>query len=345
MPDPKSDPSMANNRFSDATVSRRAILAIPLVLGAAGLAACSSEKKDPTRTGASAGNGGPDELFAETASFETVVGQRDRVMVGLSTKDGRVLHGGQVQFTFTPVSKTASTTAASESFATDAVFLPVPRSAAPPSVATLGNPSDGIGVYEAIDVRFPRPGFWTVTVEVALSKKQSIETAIEVLAKPRVPAPGDPAPKTNNPTAPGGDVTLESIDSRSGPAGLADLADPLLHRESVATVLAAHRPCVVIVSTPAFCVSKFCGPLTDIVNDLAVEAQAAKSDVGFVHLEVWRSFEKNEVNRSAAEWIQPNGAEGREPWIFLVDRDGRIIQRWDNLVAEANLRSAIASLS
>ena len=343
MPDLKLDPSMASNH-AHATLSRRAVLAIPLLLGATGLAACSSDRKDPAPTGASAGNGGPDELFAETASFETVAITRQRVMVGLSTRDGRVLHGGQVQFTFAPVDEATSTSAAEASFTADAVFLPVPRSATPPNMAALGNPSEGIGVYEAIDVRFPRPGFWTITVEVELPKKQRIETAVEVLAKSRVPFPGEPAPKTDNPTAPSGDVTLESIDSRSGPAGLAELADPLLHGESLASVLAAGRPCVVIVSTPAFCMSKFCGPLTDIVNDLASEALAAKSEVGFVHLEVWRNFEKNEVNRFAAEWILPRGAEGREPWVFLVDRNGRISARWDNLVAESDLRAAIASL-
>ncbi len=344
MPDTNPVPSGASHP-GGAAVSRRAILAIPLLLGAGGLAACSSNGGDTAPAGASAGNGGTDELFAETASFETVAMTRERVMVGLSTRDGRVLHGGMVRFTFTPVDGTAATSTEAESFMTEAAFLPVPRSAVPPNVATIGNPSDGIGVYEAVDVRFPRPGFWTITVDVDLPKKQRVETAIEVLAKPRVPAAGDPAPRTDNPTKPGGDVTLESIDSRSGPAGLADLADPLLHRESVASVLAAGRPCVVIVSTPAFCVSKFCGPLTDVVNDLAKEAQDAKSNVGFVHLEVWRSFENQEVNRFAAEWILPNGAEGREPWVFLVGGDGVVVQRWDNLVAESNLRSAIASLS
>ena len=191
---------------------------------------------------------------------------------------------------------------------------------------------------------FPSPGFWTITVDVALDPPQQIETAVEAMVAPQVPAAGEEAPRTDNPTEASGDTPIEAIDSRSGPAGLDELADPLLHRESVATVLAAGRPCVVIVSTPAFCVSKFCGPLTDIVNDLAGEAQKAGSDVGFVHLEVWRSFEKAEVNRSAADWILHRGAEGREPWIFLVDRAGKIAARWDNLVAEGELRSAIASL-
>lgn len=330
-------------RDQPGAVSRRTVLALPLILGAAALGSCSSSGKDGAPApGATAGNGGPDELFAETASFETVMGIPQRVMVGLSTRDGRILHGGSVLFTFRPVVDPPFP--AADMTLLEASFLPVPRSTTPPSTATIGNASDGIGVYQALDVTFPTPGFWTITVQVAGDPPQLIETAIEVLVAAKVPAPGEEAPKTDNPTTPGGDVTLESIDSRSGPAGLAELADPLLHGESLASVLAAGRPCVVIVSTPAFCMSKFCGPLTDIVNDLASEALAAKSEVGFVHLEVWRNFEKNEVNRFAAEWILPRGAEGREPWVFLVDRNGRISARWDNLVAESDLRAAIASL-
>lgn len=325
------------------TVSRRAVLALPLLLATSTLGSCSSSRgTDAPRSGASAGNGGPDELFAETASFETVVGVPQRVMVGLTTRDGRVLHGGTVRFTFAPVIDPPYPMA-NASFL-EASFLAVPRSATPPSKASIGGAGDGIGVYQVLDVTFASPGFWTITVDVALDPPQQIETAVEVLAAAQVPAPGGEAPKTDNPIAASSDTPIEAIDSRAGPAGLAELADPLLHRESIASVIAAGRPCVVIVSTPAFCVSKFCGPLTDIVHDLAEEGRVAGSDVGFVHLEVWRSFEKNEVNRFAAEWILPGGAEGREPWIFLINRDGNIAARWDNLVAEGDLRSAIESL-
>jgi hypothetical protein len=305
------------------------------------LAACTktAEKTD----GASAGTGGADELFAETASFETIVKRPQRVMVGITTRDGRILHGGQVRFTFTPVDENDKTPA----FSVDAPFLAVPRSATPPAEATIGNASDGIGVYAAEPVTFPTAGFWTVTIDVPLAKKQQLETAVEVLKGPKVPAPGEPAPRTENPTKPSADRPLEAIDSRSGPAGLAELADPILHRESVADILAGNRPCVVIVSTPAFCVSKFCGPLTDIVAEIADEyakGSPAEANVGFVHLEVWRSFEKNEVNRFAADWILRRGAGGNEPWIFLIGADGIISQRWDNLVGEAELRAGIATL-
>jgi hypothetical protein len=321
-------------------VTRRQLLALPaaLILGA-----CT--KTSPTSAdGASAGTGGPDELFAETASFETIAGSPQRVMVGITTGDGRVLHGGQVRFTFAPVD--ANDTSAP--LRVDAPFLAVPRSATPPSKATIGNASDGIGVYAADPVIFPSAGFWTITIDVALAKAQRLETAVEVLKTARVPAPGEAAPKTQNPTRPSADMAIEAIDSRSGPAGLAELADPLLHRESVADVLAAGRPCVVIVSTPAFCVSKFCGPLTDIVAEIAREYADGtpwEKGVGFVHLEVWRSFEKNEVNRFAAEWILTREAAGNEPWIFLIDAKGTITARWDNLVSEPDLRAGIASLA
>jgi len=41
-----------------------------------------------------------------------------------------------------------------------------------------------------------------------------------------------------------------------------------LHNISIAAATAAGRPAVV-VSTPTFCVSRWCGPITDSVNELA----------------------------------------------------------------------------
>ena len=323
-------------------MTRRQVLSAPLAFAAMVSNACSGP--DKRAGGASAGTGGPDELFAETASFETVVGTPQRIMVGLTTGDGRVLHGGQVRFTFAPVDAESR----AKAFSVDAPFLAVPRSATSPSVASIGGAGDGIGVYAANAVTFTEPGFWTITVLVDLARRQRLETAVEVLLTPRVPAPGEAAPRTKNAIAASSDTPIEAIDSRSGPAGLAELADPLLHRESVATLVADGRPGVVIVSTPAFCVSKFCGPLTDIVSDIAGEyanGSVAEKSVGFVHLEVWRSFEKNQVNPTAAEWITNRGAAGNEPWIFLIDRSGRITHRWDNLVGEADLRQGIAALT
>ena len=320
-------------------LSRRAVLGIPL-LAIALLTGCTSSKPKQS-DGAVAGGGGPNELFAETASFETIAAKPQRIMVGITTRDGRVLHGGSVRFVIRSVDVADDRNA----ITVDAPFLAVPRSAAPPSTATIGGASEGIGVYAAEEVVIPKPGFWTIRIEVPTSPAQTLETAVEVLASARVPDVSEQAPRTANPTKASATMPIEAIDSRSGKAGLGDeLADPLLHSESLADILAVKRPALVIVSTPTFCTSKFCGPLTDVVNDLAKEAKAMGSDIGFVHLEVWRSFERNEVNRFAADWILNRKAAGNEPWIFAIDRTGTIVQRWDNVVTEEALREAVGRL-
>src|SRR3546814_15694577 len=85
---------------------------------------------------------------------------------------------------------------------------------------------------------------------------------------------------------------------------------------------------MVVVSTPVFCVSRFCGPITDSVQELA----ATYGDrANFVHIEVWRDFEQNKLNRGAAEWHYPDEeANPSEPWVFLIDGEGTIAKRWDN---------------
>jgi hypothetical protein len=316
-------------------ITRRALLSVPLA--AVALNACSSDGKTKTEPG----QGGPDELFAESASFEIIAKQPQRVMVGMTTKDNRILHGGQVTFDF----RRATDSDDAVIMSAPATFLSVPRGHEPPSTAVIGTASDGIGVYAANNVTFPDDGFWIVTVNVAIDKKQSVETGLEVLAAPKVPAPGDKAPRTQNSTINTADFPIEALDSRSGPNGLDDeLADPILHQESIANVLAAKRPCLVLVSTPTFCESKFCGPITDVISDLATEAKTTKPELGFVHLEVWRNYEKRQVNKAAAEWILPNEAPGNEPWVFLIDGSGTITKRWDNLVSEAELRASLATL-
>jgi len=44
---------------------------------------------------------------------------------------------------------------------------------------------------------------------------------------------------------------------------------------------------MVVVSTPTYCQSRFCGPITDSVSALA---QRYGDRMAFVHLEVWKNF-------------------------------------------------------
>lgn len=308
---------------------RRTWIAGAALLAAVVLGACSGGTG-----GVSVGSGGRDELFAETASFEVIAAKPQRIMVGLSTKDGRVVHGGTVRLTLRPAAGGGA------ALRVTAVYLPVQQATPAPTTATLGRPSEGIGVFGGT-LTFPTAGFWTIEVETRLAGgTRRSDAAVEVLASRRVPDVGEDAPRTRNPVLSTPGVKPEQIDSLGAP-----FFDEALHHDVIADAIAAKHPVVVVVSTPAFCKSRFCGPVTSAVNDLALAGAVAHSDVAYVHLEVWRDFATQTVNRSAAEWILPNGAEGNEPWVFVVGRNGRIIARFDNVVPLDQLKKAIAVAS
>lgn len=278
-------------------------------------------------------------MFAESASFEVLAGKPQRVMVGLSTADGRVLQGGSVRFSMHPPE-------GDEVVESSAGFLPVPDGPTPAGKAKIGRPSQGIGVYAATDVTLPSPGIWTIDIlEEGSSGKVLAQTAVQVSASAKVPDVGQPAPPTANPVTSSA-VAREILDSRSGPNGMGnELPDPKLHTDVVNDLLRAKRPFVVIASTPAFCQSRFCGPITDVIDRIANEPTSAKTGMAFVHLEVFAEYngaEKTRLNPWVIPWIDGNG-DGHEPWVFVVDRTGKIAARFDNLVSESDLRAAITA--
>ena len=65
--------------------------------------------------------------------------------------------------------------------------------------------------------------------------------------------------------------------------------------------------------------------------------------MSFVHLEVFANATENVVNKWAAEWILGDG-EGREPWVFLVGRDGNVAARFDNVMTKGEFDAALANL-
>jgi hypothetical protein len=201
--------------------------------------------------------------------------------------------------------------------------------------------SEALGVYGADGVRLDRPGFWRVTVRARVEGRDlTADAAFEVGERPQLPAPGDPAPAVDNPLAGAPGISPAAIDSRA--LGGAPIPDSELHATTVAAALAAHRPMMVVVSTPTYCVSRFCGPVTDSVAALA---RRFGDRLVFVHLEVWEDFDAKKLNPAAAAWIYPSGAEdAREPAVFTVDARGVIADRFDNVATDVELEGAVQRL-
>ena len=312
------------------------LLSLAVVISACSSGSDSASSAAPGSTDA----GSSDEVVAQVASYELVADSPQRFIVGLFSNEDGMVSFGSTELTFRylgtedePLDEPrAGLTASAE-------FLPIPGSpvAGEPS-ARFTSPSEARGVYGADDISFDEAGFWEVTVDVEIDgSPRSATAAFEVGDTAHVPVVGDPAPRTENHLPGSPDAPPDAVDSRSDDDGT--LPDPELHEETIAAALDAGRPVMVVVSTPVYCVSRFCGPITDTVQALA---RSHGDRMDFVHLEVWRDFENNAINKAAAEWIWPDRTgDPAEPWVFLVDSTGTIVQRWDNVATEADLADGV----
>lgn len=97
---------------------------------------------------------------------------------------------------------------------------------------------------------------------------------------------------------------------------------------------------VAVFSTPVYCVSRFCGPVTDMV-------QALSHDYGdranFVHVKIWRDFQNQVMNKFAADWLLRDG-DLNEPWVFLIGADGRIVARFGTVATRGELEPLLQAL-
>lgn len=306
------------------------------------LAACSDDGEtastSTTRADAAA-------YGVQVASYDLAADGPQRFLVGLLGSDNGLIVGGDVALDFRYYGRDATETATlsdGELKAEDvsATFTPVASGLAPPAGegprAKEGD--EGVGVYEATGVEFDAAGFWSVTVNAEVGGQPvSASAAFEVAEEHRIVTAGDPAPRTENLLPGDPDAPVKAVDSRAEDDGT--VPDPELHQLTVKDAIASGRPTLVVVSTPVFCVSRFCGPITDSIQTLVPDYDGRAN---FVHIEVWRDFEGNALNQGAAEWIYPDeDTDPFEPWVFLIDGDGTVLQRWDNV---ANLDDVDAAL-
>ena len=281
-------------------------------------------------------------LVASVASYELEAGSKQRFLVGLSTAEQEFIGYGTADLVFTyagtreqPLEKSSLRGRGQATYR----LIPGQKASGNRSRARIISFDEGTGVYGVDTVTFPKAGLWELQASVVLDGRRRVATAaFEVLADSTIVEVGEPAPKTVNHLPGAAGVPPAGIDSRAKDA---NVPDPLLHAGTVADALGSGRPLTVVVSTPVYCVSRFCGPITDSVEALA---EKYGSRMAFVHLEVWRDYEGKAVNAAAAEWILPKSGPaegGREPWVFVVGADGIVTHRFDNVAADAELEAAV----
>ena len=296
-------------------------------------------------------------LAAEVATYELLTGSPNRFLIGLFTSQGTVSYGtADMRFYYlgteaNPVSARPGPTATGS-------FILVPNDDAGQPPATdqelqaaaeappaLTQPDQVRGVYQADGVTFDRAGFWRVDVTVPIDgTDRSASASFQVVDKPSYPAIGQKAPLSQNLLYRQKGVDPITVDSRAA-KGWASVPDKTLHSITVKDALAQHVPVVVVVSTPLYCQSRFCGPVTNEIQALA--AQYSGRDAGladFIHIEIWKDYQNKVINKAAAQWVYRN-KDVTEPWVFLIGTDGKILDRWQNVLDRSQLQSELALLT
>jgi hypothetical protein len=90
---------------------------------------------------------------------------------------------------------------------------------------------------------------------------------------------------------------------------------------------------ILIVSTPALCTSRVCGPVTD---EAVQSQQRFGSRVTFLHQEVF-------VDNDPAKGLRPQLRAlhlRTEPWVFAIDRRGVIVDRLEGAFGRHALAAA-----
>ena len=191
-------------------------------------------------------------------------------------------------------------------------------------------PGEAKTVYVVPEVDFDRSGPW---LAIAMLKgpdglEASRVPSPTVGQHPAVPQVGERAPAIHTPTPSdvGGD--LAQIDTRVPP--------DQMHASDFADVV-GRKPVVLVFATPAFCASRVCGPVVDIVQQVADKYEGRAE---FVHMEI---YEDNDPGKPVRPQLAAYGLR-TEPWTFLIGSDGRVRERIEGAYGVAELEEAMGKI-
>ena len=268
---------------------------------------------------------------ALVAASEFIVGE-DRFPFGLVSQDGSLLENAEVRVRFHYLTEGATELKGEAQARFHQIEGVTPHQHAD---GQIHEHAELRGIYVAKGVEFDIPGSWGAEflARDAVGRQLQVQgSAFEVRTESAVPYVGDPVPSSRNLTL--ADVeSIEEIETRVPPDDM--------HEFSVAQALEAGRPFVVVFATPMFCATRMCGPVTDIAAALQ---SRFRDKVDFIHIEPWnvpiaRAEGRLVPNDVTLEWNLPT-----EPWVFVVNEEGKVAARFEGLVTSEELSGAITAL-
>ncbi len=199
------------------------------------------------------------------------------------------------------------------------------------SRTTASDPDAAKSVYVA-DVPFAGPGTYRVTAITKLDGRSVSTSSFSAEVRSRdtkgfPPRVGEAAPRVSTPTV--NDVAGDAarLSTRMPPA--TDLLQTNLEDAY------GRKPIALLFATPALCQSRVCGPVVDVMEQ--VRSQQGSAKTAFISSEIYK---ENRVDQG----LRPAPAAYRlptEPWLFLLDRQGRVVERIEGAFSVAELQAAV----
>jgi hypothetical protein len=195
---------------------------------------------------------------------------------------------------------------------------------------TTSDDPDAAQVVYVSDVPLDKPGPWAFAalIKDGDSYTYSLMPTPNPVGQVSAPRVGERAPVVHTLTA--ADVRdISEIDTRIPPDDMhdADLADVL-----------GKKPVVLLFATPALCQSRVCGPVVDVAEQVK---QEFGDRVAFIHQEIYKD---NQIDKGPRPQMRAYGLT-TEPWLFVIDRSGRISTEIEGAFSVDELETAVRNVA
>jgi hypothetical protein len=189
---------------------------------------------------------------------------------------------------------------------------------------TASDPDAAKAVY-VTDLQLDELGEWRLVALINRDGELAAARVPSIVIRERdsVPGSGDPAPRVHTPTA-DEVASIEEIDTRIPPG--------TMHDDDLADVL-GKQPVVLLFATPALCQSRVCGPVVDIAEQVKRDRG---EDAAFIHMEIYEDNKPPRLRPQVEAFGLPT-----EPWLFVIDCEGRIDTRIEGAFSATELEAAI----
>jgi hypothetical protein len=258
------------------------------------------------------------QLEVVVVPSELVVGP-NRFAVGIFDADGTLVQDAQVHFHYFDLSDPANPVLESE---VTAVPIHAP---------------DGYTTIFADERTFDRAGTWGAEIQVRFpdGRADIQRIAFDVLEESISITPGEKAPAITTPTLTdtGGDLSL--LTSAAEP-------NPAFYEMTLTEALSNGKPTVLLLATPAFCQTRFCGPAYEITNALYADYG---STFNFIHVEVFTGLPDPAANGWQYAPVMNAFGLGTEPWLFVIDANGTVTYRVEGIFTQDEVSRQLESLA